>query len=196
MDNSHVSICNRALSRVGGSLITSLDDDGTPASLCNILYAGVRETVMQEFPWSFAIKRYSLAPVAQKDPANPYGNKFLLPAKVSNVIWASDSSDDTIQNNLDWRLEGEHILANAKHIYIKAVVSIDDPTKYDAMFVQAVVVRLAAELAIPIAASTELQQTLMREYGQSVTAAATKDGQQGRIEQIRTKRYLNARHRG
>ena len=51
-----VSICNQALSLVGANSIISLDDNTTEARLCKAIYEPVRDALLEEHAWTFAIK--------------------------------------------------------------------------------------------------------------------------------------------
>lgn len=66
MATADVDICNRALYRVGSkvrlsSLDTSTSEEG---KACSFLYAQVRDEVLASFPWAFATKRVTLAPLS------------------------------------------------------------------------------------------------------------------------------------
>ncbi len=143
---SEVSICKQALGWLGASRITTLDgsDTSTEALLCIDNYAPLRRAVLEEGRWTFATKRYTLAPLADKPEA--YGYQFLMPPEVLNVIEAREENQ-TFRNgvsNIDWRLEQGNILADVAVLYIKAIIDITDPTKFSSMFVQALAARIAA----------------------------------------------------
>lgn len=191
---SEVSISNRAIARVGGNLITSLDDASVEASVCKANFADIRDTVLEEHQWSFAIKRYLLPSSPKDNSPSQYSNYFLVPSDVLNVIRAGGEPDDRNSNATNWRREGEFIVADETQLYVKAIVRITDPLKFSPMFSQALMLRLASEIAIPISKNSNLQKSLLGEYGQSVAAAATKDGQQGSSERIRSDRYIKVRH--
>lgn len=193
---SVTSICNQALSRLGANKIININDDTTEAGLCRAMYEVVRDNVIEEHQWSFAIKRYKL-PKSSPDEANSqYSNKFLIPVEVINIILASSNPDDRIPNTTSWRVEGEYIVANADSMYVKAVTRVVDPNLYSPMFIQALTVRLAAELAYPITQNSSLGRNLLQEYARLLELAAQKDGQQGSTVRIRSSRYIAARASG
>ena len=57
---TETSICNAALNLLGSSNITSIDDDNTKARLCKSNYDELRQAVLEEGNWSFAMRRYKL----------------------------------------------------------------------------------------------------------------------------------------
>lgn len=64
---SIVSVCNRALSKIGDELIImSLDDETKPARYCKALYDDTRDFVLRSYPWRFALKRLYFGAVKRK----------------------------------------------------------------------------------------------------------------------------------
>lgn len=58
-----VEVCNKALAKLGVYVITSLDDDLSEAEKCKLLYAGVRDRLLQRHKWNFARRSVKLLPV-------------------------------------------------------------------------------------------------------------------------------------
>ncbi len=58
MADSAVQICNIALRRVQGEPITDLEtDDSKSAALCRTFYEPTRDALLEDHPWSFALRR-------------------------------------------------------------------------------------------------------------------------------------------
>ncbi len=172
---SEVSICNQALSWLGGAHITSLDDESTEAVLCKATYASVRDAVLEARDWTFAVGRYDL-PKAATGPTNGYANAFPIPSDVLRILEVLD--------NLDWQIEGQDVVTNEDAVSIKAVVRVTDPNRFSALFVQALAARLAADLAIALTQSRELQQQHYQLYLAKLDEAAANDGMQGKSRKI------------
>lgn len=181
---SEVSICNQALSWLGGTHITSLDDDSTEASLCKATYASVRDAVLEARNWTFAIGRYDL-PKAATGPTNGYANAFPIPSDVLRVL-------EVLDNN-DWRMEGDGIVTNEGAVSIRAVVRVTDPNRFSALFVQALAARLAADLAIALTQSRELQKQHYQIFEAKMDEAAVNDGMQGKSRQVTSNWLRSAR---
>ena len=190
---SKTSICNQAISRCGGNLILTVDDGSDEANLCKANFDAMREIVLEEHDWTFAIRRYKLSPSVVDAPANQYANSFLVPAEVIHIIRAGADPDDRKRNTTNWRKEEGYIIADASILYVKAVVNVTDVATFSPMFRQAVALRLAAEIAVPLTADKGLQRSLMSEYGIVLDGAASRDGQIGTSEQIRASDYKEAR---
>ena len=59
------------------------------------------------------------------------------------------------------------------------ITRVEDATGFDPMFVEAFALRLAAELAVPLAASDSLRDSLIKEYRQFVQQAKTESAMEG-----------------
>ena len=58
---SVIDICNKALDKLGQNPIISLTDGNKAANLCTRNWPLVRDQVLREHPWNFAMKRAILA---------------------------------------------------------------------------------------------------------------------------------------
>jgi hypothetical protein len=196
---SEVAICNQALGWIGGSLIISLDDQSVEAKLCKANYAELRDTVLEEREWTFAIKRAEPAKLAMP-PAYGFDAAFQLPSDCLRVLQVSRAGSDVLgggtgrsstmqgrAQEIEWLREGSAIVANhANQIYIRYISRIVDTTKFSPMFGQALAARIAMDLAIPIAQSAKLQMDMAQMYGEKMQLAASSDGMQGRSYRTRS----------
>ena len=80
---SEVSICNQAISWLGGKSIISLDDGTTEANLCKANYDHLRDVVLEAKAWTFAIKRVQFAKLSE-DPL--YGLVLPLPFPQTSLL--------------------------------------------------------------------------------------------------------------
>lgn len=213
MATSPVEICNLALGWLGGALIISLDDASTEAKLSKANYTLLRDAVLEERAWTFAVKRMEPAGLIEL-PVYGYDKAFQIPPEVIRILQvarAGEVENGTVvggsfksatrggtgqgrESRIEWAREGDLILANnAERIYIRALVRIDDTTKFSPAFDQALAARLAMELAIPIANSRTLQKDMTALYGEKIRLAAASDGMQGRSERIRSDAFTVVR---
>lgn len=58
---SDVDIVNNALSKLGQSPITALTDDVERARLANRIFTTIRDAVLRDYDWNFALKRASIS---------------------------------------------------------------------------------------------------------------------------------------
>ncbi len=176
---SEVSICNVALSLLAVDLITSLDDDSQQAQLCKNLYPELRDAVLEDADWSFAIKRRTLVPTTT-EPEWGYTYKYQIPSDSMRLVVVTDQPDfsENATYRLEWKKEANCIFTDAGELYIKYVRSVEDVSLFTAMFRQALSQRLAAELAIPLTESKQLYEMYMSMYERKRDDAATTDGTQ------------------
>lgn len=206
---STISICNQALGWLGADLIISLDDPIKEAALCKANFFDLRDAVLEEREWTFAVRRLELAPLVA-DPVYGYANQFLLPTdvlRVLNLPWGDEDggtvglnggrSADMQQQYPDWRVEsidsGTVVLANLDRINLRVIWRVVNQKIWSPMFVQCLAARLAADLAMPIVNSRALQKDMWTLYEMKLTKAATMDGMQGTKEVARSNQLINVR---
>jgi hypothetical protein len=215
---STVDICNQALGWLGADPITSLDDSSKEAQLCKENFANLRDTVLEEREWTFAVRRFRLSPMVKK-PVYGYAEQFLLPPEVLRVLNIPASRGefgglpflnggagaDTQEGLFDWRVEsideGNVILANisgtagqiTSNIRVRAIVRVTNEKLWSSMFVQALAQRIAADLAMALTNSFQIARTHWTLYESKLGAAATMDGMQGKSEVKRSDNLINVR---
>lgn len=210
---SPVEICNLALGWLGGDLIISLDDPSVEAKLCKANYASLRDAVIEEREWTFAVKR--LEPAALSDvPLYGFDKAFQIPPEVIRVLQVSRAGevDNGVlvegsflsatrggtgmgrENRIEWLRECDQILANSSaRIFVRALIQIEDTTKFSPAFDQALAARMAMDLAIPITNSRSLQSDMAKMYGDKIALAAASDGMQGRSYNTRSDAFTVVR---
>ncbi len=192
MQISEVSICNQALSWLGGKPITSLDDDDREAGLCKANYTLLRDAVLQEGTWSFSRGRKRLTP--EVDPPEwGYNYQFTVPPDVLRIIEVRRSPDQGMDRE-PWELEGNTILANRAELYVLWQVRVINPNHFSPMFVQALAARIATDIAIPLTSSRELQANMQALYDRKLLDALNIDGTQGRQQRLHSSGLRDVRH--
>lgn len=168
---SVVDLCNSALDKAGHGAITSLEDNTKAARLCLRNWPLVRDRVLRMHPWNFAVRRTNLA-AHETAPDWGFTAKFPLPSNFLRLLEVRDLSTGEFQ------LENRFIHANATVLYIRYIASITDPNVYDALFIDTVSTRLAAELAEPLTQSTTKKKALLEEYDAFIDDAKRADAQE------------------
>lgn len=155
---SEVDICNLALQRLGAKTISSLSDDSTAARECNRVYAHARDSELRAHPWSFARARVALA-ADSTDPSFGYAKQYTLPSDYIRILPTRDQSDLQIENGKILTDE----TAPLNLVYIKRET---DPNKFDQLFIDLLVARIARDLAEKITQSKgkiEISQAIYEE---------------------------------
>lgn len=171
----------------------SLDDEYNEAQICNDNFDRIRDLVLEASDWTFATKRYALTPESES-PDWGYTYKFTILPEIIRIINVTDDVDDLNgESDLDWRREENTIHTDAEKIYIKAIRKVTDTSRFSAGFVDSMSIRLAAELAIPIAGSRTLRNDLLGQYNDSLNESIPNENSQGRSNITQSKRYIRVR---
>lgn len=184
---SIVDICNKALDKLGHGPITSLDDGNKAANLCTRNWPLIRDQVLRDHPWNFAVKRTVLAP-SSNTPAWGFTYQFPLPADFLRLLEVRDLSTD------DYQVEGRNILANDTALYIRYSYRAEDPNQYDSLFSDTAAVRLAYELCEALTQSNTKKQDLWQEYEDSLTRAKRADGQENPPQKFEEDDWIAVRY--
>lgn len=165
---SIIDYCNNAMDKLGQRPIMSLDDGNTNANLCKRNWPLVRDRVLRDFPWNFAIKRAQLAP-ALPAPLFGFSSRFQLPSDLLRVVEVVDMSTG------DYQIEDGAILADALLLRVRYVYRVEDPNRYDSLFGDVVSIRLAYELCEKVTQSRGKKEDLWREYEDTLRRAKNTD---------------------
>lgn len=184
---SVVDVCNKALNKLGQGAITSLDDGTKSANLCKQNWPLVRDQVLRDHPWNFAVKRATLAPVSTA-PDWGFDAAFTLPSDCLRLIEVRDLSTD------DYVVEGRQILCDEEVLYIRYVRRVEDPNVYDSAFVDTAACRLAFELCEAITQSNTKKDALFQEYDDSLLRAKRADAQENPPTQFEEDDWLSVRY--
>lgn len=190
---SETSICNQALSWLGASQIESLEEPNSAAEYCRNNYPFIRDAVLEEHFWSFAVARH--VSTAADQPTSPsWGTGLYIHAVPLDWLQVFRVYDGPYGDQYpQWTREGTDILADVATVYMYGIKRIVDTGKFSSLFVQALAARLAAELALPLTGKSSLQERMWVLYERKLEDAAARDGMQGRNEVIEQRTLIDAR---
>ena len=189
-----VSVFNQALSWLGAKRITSWMDDSNEAQLGRDNFDMIRDAVLEDHAWRFADKRLILSAPLTDDWG---ANLFALPVEVIRAYRCFTAANGRNFERLEWQRQGEYIstVGTVDTVYCQATVRIENPDKWTPAFTQAFAARLAADLAIPITKSRQLQADLWSIYQAKLAAASATDASQGTSERTDSVELTNIRWR-
>lgn len=159
-----LDICNLALCRLGESPIAALDPNGSlPSRLCYMHYHPVRREVLCAHRWSFATVCTTLN--SGEAPADDETRQLRhsLPPDCLRVLGVNCRS---------WTLRGRAVYATSPVIRLQYIADVEDTGLFEPLFVEALVLRLAWKLCIPLINSTTARQALGEEYQRVALPAA------------------------
>ena len=191
-------VANQALGWLGAKRITSFLDNSVEAGLIRENFDFIRDAVLEDRVWTFADSAFTLS------APTPHGwdngeHMFLIPSNVLRVYrcYSEPPGGGHLGRRLHgWRREGANIVCSQDGpIYVKATLRITDPDRWTAAFTQALAARLAADLAIPITKSRQLQADLWSIYQSKMRDAAATDASQGGSERTDSTELVGVRWR-
>ncbi len=153
---SALDICNLALSKLGELPIPALDPNGSPAArLCYMHYHPVRREVLCANRWTFATTLTTLHSAEEGDEEQLHMLSHALPQNCLRVLEVSSPG---------WTLRGRSIFCASPSIRVLYIADVEDTSLFDPLFTEALAVRLACRLCIPLTSSTTARQALTEEY--------------------------------
>jgi len=161
MPTSTTDIVNASLRLIGGKRITSLTDGSKEANVAGDLFDGIRDDLLRSHKWNFATKSVQLARSATT-PVLEFDYGYAVPSDWIRTVSVHDN--DAGLSGIAFREEllnsQRVIMANAENVYIRYVAMIDDPNLWPADFIKAMEYALARDMAIPVAQSNTVQQSM------------------------------------
>lgn len=162
MSISNTSICNMALDKLGATRITDIDtDQSTEAIKCQTHFEQTRDALTESHTWRFASGRKKLSQDTV-DPDFEYDNQFILPTDylVQKSVWNGFGPRSTV---FSYSLEGDRLLTNEDEINLRYIKRVTDPTKFDPLFVEVFILKLALKLVALAGANPKMTETIGRE---------------------------------
>lgn len=175
---SNVEIANRALTKIGAKRLIALSDNTPDGRAVASMFTIVRDAELRAHTWRFSVKRAQLAALAAA-PEFGFAYQYRQPADCLKIIEVGDfypGADLTDYVNADtspYAFEGGLILTDyAAPLKLRYVARIEDPTLFDALFVESFACKLAMELAEPLTQSSTKRELAQREYASAIKEAA------------------------
>lgn len=179
MSAAKTAIINKALTYAGAAPVTSIDDETNNARVVRGVYELSLRSVLSECKWNFATRRRLLSVSA--DTLDWYdvgeGIVYVRPSEVVRIF-------GTNSQGASWREEGDYIISDTSGLGIRYTYFLDDPTKYSAQFIDALVDKLTSDIAYMIVNSGTLGEKYLMKYQKSSLPNATAANSQAGIQQV------------
>jgi len=191
MADGKVKLANIALRKIGANAISSFGENSDEARVLSDVYDTVRDEVLAEHPWSFAMKRVALTLSADVPAYTTDGLTvvYVKPSDMVRVFYTSVPCQIVVEEN--------RILSDTRLLGVKYVYRNDNPATYYAQFITAFATRLAAEICFNLTESVKKAADLMAEYEKiRLPRAIQSDSQQGSPQEARADEWDIARLAG
>jgi hypothetical protein len=191
---SVTDLANLAIARVKGRRITSLTDGSNNANRFNDVYPSFRDALLRSHYWNFALTRVELARSATA-PAFGYQYGYTLPSDWLRTL--SAHNNDGGFGGLDYRegtIGAERVIeADAENVYLRYIRRITDPNKWNPDFYDALAYGIARDLALPVAGSNTLRETMNDAHNAALGRAKGSDSQDSPPEKPPPGSWVTAR---
>ncbi|CAB4126149.1 hypothetical protein UFOVP68_11 [uncultured Caudovirales phage] len=175
---SRTDIINRALIKLGAPTIADPNEDSEQALKAGVVFDTLLRSELRMHPWSFAIKRATLAPLTTA-PAYEWTYAYQLPSDFLRIVMVNDYWDFAgVREANDapavpYSIEGQQLLTNfAAPLKFRYVYDVSaDPNVWDALFVETFACRLGEELCETLTKSAAKKATMETDYRQALRDA-------------------------
>lgn len=188
MATSVVDICNNALVRIGSKTITSLTDGDKVANACNTVYTRMRDTLLRQHIWNFAVTRSTLAS-EETAPAFGYNYSYPLPADFIRAVSLADTDSP-------YKIEQGKLLIDDSSVKLIYVARIEDVTKFDPLFVECLILMMAINLSYILIGSNTREAALKEELKTTLFLAKQVDGQDDTPDSLNASTFLESKWSG
>lgn len=185
MTTSVVQIVNNALVKIGANAILTLTEDSEAARAANLIYEQVRDACIRDHVWNFAVNRLELAQNSVA-PAFGFAYQYNVPSDCLRVLQMEDV-------DMFYKIEGGKLLTDEGTAKILYLARVEDVNLFDAMFVEALSARLAAELSVTLSESNTLYSNMMEMYQRKVADARSMDAQESGYLEVVADTWLDSR---
>ncbi len=184
-----VTIVNMALGKIGQEPITAMTEGSAAANAVSLVYDSCRRAVLEAYPWSFATKSARLARLTEAPTDFLFA--YSLPSDFIHAIRVQNTSMHGVDRS-GFLVRGDAVLSNSPEVTLEYIADITECSRYEARFIEALVLRLASELAMPVGAKAELAFRYREEYEAIVRQSAGKSASQF-YEELDDNPFLSAR---
>ena len=197
---SEIDISNLALSHVGGRPIESFSEGTKEAIECRRFYETDRNAVLEDHNWNFARKSIDLALLSETFPGWDYAYAWptdcLGPRIIYNPV-GLPGQQGVVEIQYEVRaneaLTQRIILTDQEDAVLIYTAKVTTANLYDNQFIQALALRLGADLAQTIRADSQLKLNLLTEYGAIIARAKVKQSNEGYIPDDNEGSFVEAR---
>ena len=175
---SKTEACNMALARIGAMRINSYESDQSEEAIaCRLHFDHVNETLLRRHQWNFATGRADLTKLATP-PDSEWAAAWQLPNDYVRLIRIVGG--DVHNPVRSYAIEGRHLLTRGGGVAQIVYVTSATPVPYwDSLFVDALVLKLAAAINGNIIRNPEIAAACLKELeALALPAAQTADARE------------------
>lgn len=173
MSLSAISLCSKALIKIGTNGMTSFDENTAEARVASQLYGMVRDGLLSSYPWRFATAQKELNCLVD-GPTADYEYAFALPSDLLRILCAGEGHRG---NGLTYRVCENVLQTNSRCVTLTYIFRPQEES-FPPFFDELLVSKLAAEFCLPLTESTARSEFLNKQTESLLSRAKLIDAQQ------------------
>lgn len=151
--DTKLTICSDAMIMLGAAPISSFAEATDAAKVADRLYDDIRDTLLQQYEWSWSVKKVKLARL-EAAPLNEWKYAYALPGDMLGLPRALFiSSQPGARPMRDYEIYGTSVFCNYEDVWIDCQTRIDE-SRMPSYFVRVLKAACASAFAIPVADSS------------------------------------------
>ena len=209
---TELAVINKALTNLGMKRITSSDLSGDlnkAARLVNATYENLRNSLLQDHPWNFAIFRADVTKNAYTPEFDflyaydfPNGTTPASKPAALRILevdekpyWSWRSGGWFLEPSLhDWKVENNQILSDHDTpLSIKYIGLVTDTAEMTPMFTDLLAEMCAMEWVESLTSSNSLAERIERRFSAKLREARSIDAQEGIPDELETHYWISGR---
>jgi hypothetical protein len=193
--SSSTELCNLALLRVNQNTISSIEEDNSiQAQLCRYTYDQSRQSLLYQYPWSFATQEKSLAQIPPENPlinaSINYTYAYTLPDAFLRLISLYDASNRELIATTDYKpayeIQNTRVLSDINGIKMKYTFDLETVTQMSPLFIDSMVCDLAIRITKVFNDSSTYLQQLQQDFNLTFEKAKIEDARQKQLPPIKS----------
>jgi hypothetical protein len=188
-----------ALARISATRIDDFSDSTDTykgAIYCRLFYEQTAKALTRSHLWRYARGRVELSQDTNT-PDFQWDYQYILPADYLQHILIYNGSD-LPQGRIyqSYEIEGQRLLINeSEDVFMKYIKWIDDPGKWDALFIETLVLMLAQKIVLPMSDGGKGGMMLKQDIDQELYGSR-RAGRRGLMSKVRAMDRQEAEHVG
>lgn len=185
MSTTNVKIMSAALNKIGERGILTTADKSHRAEVVTRDYDIIRRSLLRKYLFNFSLVRTQLAATASA-PSFGYDFQYLKPNDFLRPA--------SIQDGQEIKIEGDYILSDVGNtLNIVYVADVQDPTKFDPIFVELLILHLAYHIVEPLTQSNTKKAALADDIRELKRRALLVDAAEDSSEELEDTGWITGR---
>jgi len=173
MAQSAISLCSKALIKLGAHPIISFTENTAEAQVALQLYEATRDALLSSYPWHFATAQEELS-LLRDAPCADYAYAYRLPNDFLRALSAGVNSNG---KGLNYRIYERTLHCDSKNVVLTYIFNPKEEN-YPPFFDYVLILKLAAEFCFPLTENSSKAKHLEQMAKEAFNQAKLIDAQQ------------------